>query len=119
MQIYAVTEGEDSDSPILALFSSREGADAFINTVRGNRIEIYELDPPDVDMLHRGYQIWYVSMKRDGTVLYTDKNYFASFIEKQPMITLSQHLWAKSAAHAIKMLNEKRAQFIAEGKWPE
>lgn len=132
MQIYVVTSGDYSAYGIDAVFSSLEKAQAFIDEVSGDRIEAYEMDPPNVERIREGYQLWYVSMKRDGSVLVaTDQSFRGdmTFVDGQLHLryyvdgragdSCEMTLWAKSEEHAIKIVNEKRAQAIAEGRWPQ
>ena len=129
MKIYAVSEGRYSDYRIVALFSSSDKAQEFIDEIHGDRIEEYELDPPDVDMRRQGYRVWYISMQRNGDLHLAADGYNSNDIEEDPEIKchyvpyLQEYacyrtLWAKSKEHAIKIVNEQRAQLIAEGKWP-
>lgn len=132
--VYAVSEGSYSDYRIVAIFSSEELAQQFMNEVIGDRIETYPLNPPDADLYRQGYRVWYVSMYMDGgcrKVMY-DKDRWDEVDEDvrhgidKPFNWkdgygpdreyIYQHLWAKSEEHAIKILNEKRAQMLAEGR---
>lgn len=51
MNIYAVGSGAPGDYAILALFSSREKAQAYIDKGMGEDIDVYELDPDDTETI--------------------------------------------------------------------
>jgi hypothetical protein len=138
--VFAVNSGSYSDYSVRALFSTREKAEAFMAAVPDgdyNDIQEFELDPPAADMLRRGYAVWYVTMLRDGTaeaVVRRDASLYAvtsvgdvvlwertkapAYKGKGIPDALRIDVWAKDEKSAIKIANEKRAQFIAEGKWP-
>lgn len=130
MKIYLVSAGDYSAYGIDALFSSYDKAQAFIDEVCGERIEEYELDPPNVDMKRKGYKLWFITMKRDGSVLCcNDQSFRGDLVDTSGELEINDscsgkyrdiayaRLWAKSEEHAIKIVNEKRAQMIAMGKW--
>ena len=78
--VYAVSSGSYSDYRVNALFSSKEKAKEFIEVMQKdnpysdyNGIEEYQLDPPTVDLIKRGYSVWNVLMLRDGEVERTRK----------------------------------------------
>jgi len=131
MKIYVVTEDRYGENEIVALCSSRDDAQVFLDKGKGNVVGEYELDPPDIDMLRRGYQVWGIVMGRDGTVFEAYDRYDSSDIRDEPEIEMVKradhgsrlemryYLWARSKGEAVYLANEKRAQFIAEGKWPE
>ena len=138
-QVFAVSSGSYSDYRVNAIFSSRELAKEYMAAVSNsdyNEIEVYELDPPTVDLLLRGYSVWRVLMLHDGTtetVTRTDNDYY--YVEDVPRHwlwertkapayegtgipdALDSHVWAKTEQQAIKIVNEKRAQMIADGRW--
>jgi len=142
--IYAVSSGSYSDYRVNALFSSKKLAKEFIeamekDTIYGgdyNDIEEYELDPPTVDFIKRGYSVWNVLMLQDGTVERTHKTdndkydigdvgscriwertKAPAYRGKDILDALNMKVWAKTEQAAIKIVNEKRAQMIAAGKW--
>jgi hypothetical protein len=136
--IYAVSSGSYSDYRIDALFSSRKLAEDFMATITDgdyNDIEEYEIDPPTVDLMRRGYSVWRVHMLKDGTTervermgndKYDVTNMGHRIWErtKAPAYKgkgipdiLTSSVWAKTEQQAVKIVNEKRTQMIAEGKW--
>jgi hypothetical protein len=138
--IYAVSSGDYSDYRVNALFSTREAAESFMATVKDdyyNAIEEYELDPPTVSLIQRGYSVWRVVMRRDGTVENCDRHdprerYNSDDVPshriwertKAPAYkgrgipdALMASVWARTEKQAVKIVNEKRAQIIASGEW--
>lgn len=137
--IYAVNSGSYSDYRIDALFSSKKLAEDFMSTVKNNDyngIEEYQLDPPSVDLIRRGYSVWRVHMLKDGTterIERTDNEKYdisgAGGHEiwartKAPVYKgkgipdiLTSSVWAKTEKQAVKIVNEKRVQMIATGKF--
>lgn len=138
--IYAVTSGSYSDYRVVALFSTREKAQDYKDTVLKNEydsgIEEYQLDPDTTDLLRRGYAVWRVIMLRDGSterVYRPDNGRYdvedapsfhiwkrteaSAYIGKGIPDALAASVWAKSEKAAIKITNEKRAQMIASGEW--
>lgn len=138
-KVYAVNSGSYSDYRICGIFSTQEKAAAFMQYVREtdyNDIEVYELDPPTVDLIKRGYSIWRVLMLRDGTTERIDKvypEYFnvsdvgnpflwrrtqaPAYLGKGIPDAWQSTVWAKTEKQAIKIVNEQRLQLIALGKW--
>jgi hypothetical protein len=137
-KIYAVSSGSYSDYRVDALFSSRKLAEEFMSLVNDNDyndIEEYELDPPTANLIKRGYSVWRVHMLKDGTTervermgndKYDVTNIGHSIWErtKAPAYRgkgipdiLTSTVWAKTGKQAVKIVNEKRTQMIAEGKW--
>lgn len=137
-KVYAVSSGSYSDYRVDAIFSSRKLAEDFIATIKDNNyndIEEYEIDPPTVDLICRGYSVWRVHMLKDGTTervermgndKYDVMNIGHAIWErtKAPAYQgkgipdiLTSTVWAKTKRQAIKIVNEKRTQMIAEGKW--
>lgn len=138
--IYAVTSGSYSDYRVAALFSTRERAQDYKDTVLKDEydsgIEEYLLDPDTTDLLRRGYAVWRVTMLRDGSterVDRTDNSHYdvegaprfhiwertkaPAYIGKGIPDALNASVWAKSEKAAVKITNERRAQMIASGEW--
>lgn len=138
-QVFAVNSGSYSDYRINAIFSSRELANEYMDAVKQhdyNEIEVYEVDPPTVDLLKRGYSVWRVLMLHDGTTEridrtengYYDVEYAPShriwrrteapaYFGKGIPDALQSSVWAKTEKQAVKIVNEKRTQMIANGEW--
>ena len=138
--IYAVSSGDYSDYRVVAVFSTRAKAGAFIAAIpdsEWNEIEVYELDPDTADLIKDGYALWRVLMLRDGTVESIEKSNLGRYCYS--VTNCRFEIWrrsqapayrgkgipdclvgtamAKSAEHAIKIVNEKRTQLIASNRW--
>ena len=138
-EVFAVNSGSYSDYRVNALFSSRKLAEEYMKTFPlgdPNEIEVFELDPPGVDLVHRGYSVWRVLMLEDGTteeVERTANSYYdvehagistiwkrseAPFYKgKGTPDAMDSRVWAKTEKQAVKIANEKRVQMIANGEW--
>jgi hypothetical protein len=137
--IYAVSSGSYSDYRIDALFSSKKLAEDFMATVKDNdynNIEEYQLAPPTADLIRRGYSVWRVHMLKDGTTEHVERTDNEKYYiigagghaiwerTKAPAYKgkgipdiLTSTVWAKTEKQAIKIVNEKRVQMIADGKF--
>jgi hypothetical protein len=136
--IYAVNSGSYSDYSIDALFSSKELAEDYMAKVKDgdyNDIEEFQLDPPDADFIKRGYSVWSVHMLKDGTTerithgtdsydignagshIIWKRSTAPAYRGKGVLDILISDVWAKTEKHAIKIVNEKRAQMIASGEF--
>ena len=136
--IYAVSAGNCSDYHIVAVFSSKKLAENFMLSVKSdhyNDIEEYQLDPPAADLIKRGYSVWTVYMLKDGTTEQAWRTDSCNIIDgkeqhviwgrtKAPAYKgknvpdiLTSSVWAKTEKQAIKIVNEKRVQMIANNEW--
>ena len=147
--IYIVTAGEYSDYHIVAVFSTKEKADAFCAMFRKGEFDVveYEVDAK-VEAINKGLKQYHVNMNKDGSLfaggwsnpsgitLFKNENLLDNFQTEDylldlnfgkryfdPTVPKALHLevicWAKDEQHAIKIANEKRAQYSANGKWDE
>lgn len=141
-KVYVVTRGSYSDYSICAIFTSRYRAKKYIEAyeehdtwVDFNRIETWELNPEDANLIRKGYTTWAVTMLRDGTV----ENIYDNGVGVYRCAATSAFIWRRSQAsayrgtntpdalrvdawttskeHAIKIANDIRRQKIAEGEW--
>ena len=137
-KVYAVNSGSYSDYRINAIFSTKELAEEFMAIIPDsdyNEIEEYEIDPPDVALIKRGYSIWCIHMLINGDterVVRIDHDLSgvrgighhiwertkARAYEGRgiPDILLST-VWAKTEKSAIKIVNEQRIKMIANGEF--
>ena len=136
--IYAVSSGSYSDYRVDALFSSRKLAEEFMTLIKDNDyndIEEYQLDPPAADLIKRGYAVWRIHMLKDGTTerverMVNDKydvtnighaiwerTKASAYKDKGIPDILTSSVWAKTEKQAVKIVNEKRVQMIAAGKF--
>lgn len=129
---YIVMAGEYSDRHVCGVYSTRKKANYAAKVYNGEVIthKVDELPKHPKGML--GY---YVRMKKDGasTVqLYGAEGmeigkdgHFHNDYTRLPDGTynvvkeLSITVWAKDEKHAVKIVNEKRAQIIAANEWPD
>ena len=133
MKIFIVTSGAYSDYHIDAVFSTKENAERY-NKIHASGdfedIEEFEVDE-DMALINRirdeKITIYLVCMDRDGNVKEIRK--------ESPRISLVEELLAgkhrrvlyadcmdlcviaKDEKHAIKIVNEKRTQMIANNEW--
>ena len=125
--IWVVEKGSYSDYRVVGVFSSKENAQRVADYVGGDVAE-WPLDPW-ADELNQGRSAYYVSMYRDGDILtiYRDKDLYRHDSDRPILIHsartkktyIAGHVFATDEQHAIKIVNEIRAQRIAEGSWPE
>lgn len=126
---YVVTSGEYSGKQIVAVFTDELAAVAFAEKDRDSfgrtsQVEEYPLDvPPD------RWDLTIVEMAKDGTVLRVRKTLdligvsgFDRWIDTRPSMKGQRDAFAWSVRtpdeqQAIKAVNEKRAQLIADGLW--
>jgi hypothetical protein len=138
MTLYAVSSGSYSDYRVVAIFSTQEKAEVYKATFPDsdlNETEEYPLDPPLAEQWQEGYRVWRVVMLRDGTTekCQTDNSYrmvsscpdyfiwrrteALAYAGRGIPDVLTATVLAKSSEHAVKIVNEKRAQMIANGEW--
>lgn len=134
--IYVVTSGSYSDYGINAVYDSRELAEAATAGKSDYEIEEYPLNPGEAE--HRqGRSLWHVAMHHDGSVVTTSDFglMWANppedriFIEQQRIagslsfdteiidFVFEVYAWARDETHAIKIANERRAEWIASERW--
>ena len=131
VKVYLVSDGCYSDYSVLGIYSTRtlaEKAHELYNA--DNEIEEFDLD--DFPDSPPGMQAYKVDMDRHGTataerikVPAADDTDFGTPIpaylkSKDPLWqdpSYSLEVWAESPEHAIKIMNEKRLQMIAENNW--
>lgn len=137
-KVWIIEQGSYSDYRVVGIFSSSENAHkvcAWINSTEPyDRAEVAErtLDPV-VDDLNAGRRQWYVHMHRDGTTETVRPNDSTYHLENNGHIwdrpnapaykgqglpaLLTYYVWATDADHAVKIVNERRIQMIANGEW--
>lgn len=131
--VWVVEEGEYSDYRVVGVFTSQANADLIASRVGGSVAE-WPLDSA-VAELNQGLKIFSVQMQKDGTVDRCNKQEFsacavgsagsvnmwrrsqARAYGKDVADVMTASVWAKDEKHAIKIVNEHRAEFIASGKW--
>ena len=132
MKIYIVTSGAYSDYRINAVFSTKENAEKFTKLygVGDYDIEEFEVDD-EMALINRiideKITIYLVCMDRDGNI--------KEVMKESPSVSLVEELLAgkqkpvlyadcmdmcviaKDEKHAVKIVNEKRVQLIANNEW--
>ena len=135
--IYIVTSGEYSDYGINAVFSKKELAQNFITvTVEPDDYISFEIEEWPLDEYEALIQkfkdkklsVYMVSMFRNGDVEKVREEidrviWIDTALKKEYNLWTDNRIgmWviARNEKHAIKIVNEKRVQLIAENKWPE
>lgn len=138
--IYVVTSGQYSDYGIECMFSNQEDAENYVKLYNENEnkwdsadIEEWELDAMKgrVELAMKRKNVYTVVMDMDGN---NPKVYVKSKLENAPMgkiqyfkgyaaphldinrqPTVQVHCEANNEAHAIKICNEKRLMWLANG----
>jgi hypothetical protein len=124
MKVYVITEGEYSGYGIVTVFSTEELANKFVEMYPDTRIEEYILDYYEQRVRDgkKPYNVW---MFRDGTTQHCNETMNEPRgIEFHKVglngnIVVDVTVFAKDEQHAVKIVNEKRAQLIASGEWDE
>lgn len=125
--VWLITSGEYSDYGIEGIFSTEENAKLAYELLKSNdRYDsIHEprewiLDG-DLDKVKQGKKLYRVSMKLNGDVI--SVNLSITISEKEMFRENSNFnienyfygvCWAKDEKHAIKIVNEKRIQYLAQ-----
>lgn len=123
-KIYVVTAGCYSDYHICAIFSTKEFAEKYIKINGGDnpRIEEYEINAYN-DLLNKNYKMFTVFMDKDGNSEIRVNEYLSDqpnhvwFFKAELVDKLGINVIAKNEKHAIKIVNEKRIQLIANEMW--
>lgn len=129
-KIYAIERGSYSDYQVVGVFSTRENAQTVVDYMTANgrsydddaEITEWDLDP-SVDGIHQGLFLFHVIMNMDtGDVVMVDKSsspvceYEDHVMNGAAGVNYNGHCWATDEKHAIKIINERRAQRIAMGE---
>ena len=134
--MWVLERGSYSDYRVLGVFSTKRNAERAAKFLdHGSETPTVAEWPlnPAIAELSRGYDQWNIIMLRDGTVERCDRNdspydfdtagflwertKAPAYIGKGIPDALNVTVWARSARHAIKVANEKRAQMIAGNEW--
>lgn len=137
--IWIVEQGEYSDYRVVGVFSSEANAKLIADTINaseicdGASVEERPIDPA-VKELNAGMNQWIVWMLRDGSVErcepYSVSSYqlvgeirlwertkARAYYGTETQDCLDATVWARNHKHAVKIVNEKRAQMVASGEW--
>lgn len=123
--IWVVEQGDYSNYRVAGVFSCEESAIRIRDLINTNdyfeKAEIAEwpLDPC-IKELNAGLSLWQITMTRNGTVHHCElEKYALEPCFDYHFTFLRGYVWAKDSQHAIKIVNEKRTQMIANNEWPE
>lgn len=136
--IWVIDQGDYSDYRVVGVFTSKKNAEvvkAYIESVGSYddpTIKEWELDP-SVREINKGYKIFVVHMLINGDVesIRKQDSYYhggssfeiwkrsetPAYEGKGIPDCLSATVWARDEKHAVKIVNEHRAQMIANGEW--
>jgi hypothetical protein len=116
--IYVVTTGEYSDYGVAGVYTTKEEAEAVKAVLRdANDVAEYVLGE-GIDKATQGLYPYLVVMHYNGNGAMA---HCQSGLELNPFhaeafnMAVSMSCWARDEQHAIKILNEKRIQWLAEG----
>lgn len=138
--VWVVEQGSYSDYRVIGVFSTQANAELIKERI--NKDGLYEPATvaewpfdPGIEGLRKGYTPWTVLMQQDGSIEeIRQDDLFLSLVSTVQLWERSQspyyqrrgvpdvlrgNIWAKDSTHAIKIMNEHRAQFIALGTWKE
>lgn len=137
--VWFVEQGEYSDYRVVGVYTSEENAEKIKNAINATGrddeadVVMRRLDEY-IDPFNRGFNAYHVQMARDGTTVECINRgwqvigaydipvllgSFNSSLRRVGTYILSGCVYARDETHAIKIVNEKRAQLIAMGEWPE
>lgn len=121
-QGFMVTKGDYSDYHVIAVFTTREGAEAFLAWYPNGTARIEDVPLDEQVQYPQGmlaYRVFFdvhgnsEAFQVDPDTVADDDSY-PDFNGREKMYT---HCWATDDRHAIKIANERRVQLIALGKW--
>jgi hypothetical protein len=144
LYIFIVTSGSYSDKGNEAAFSTKEKAEEYIKYCNdfgspnvNEYVEEIELDP-EIHPIEKRFkfkfkEFYYVEMERDGNIVKIYQHYpsindirapknkieylnFKTNVQSKEKV-LHGIINADSRLHAVKILNDKRRQLIAENRW--
>lgn len=130
--VYMLEDGDYSDYHVIGIYSTRDRAKT-VSAKVGGTIREMPMNP-GYDDICNGFTPWQVWMLRDGTterVMGREPSGYdigdecrvwrrseaPAYRGKGIPDCLDATVWARDEQHAVKIVNEKRAQMIAEGKW--
>lgn len=124
-KIFLVTDGDYSDFYIRGAFSTMELAvEAQRIWGANSQIDEFEIDqvPKRSRMVPAGMYVFSIGMANDGAVKYHSFQDATESFEPDtnPSVwcgTLQMRVMARDLEHAVKIVNEKRTQMIAENRW--
>ena len=122
--IYIVTAGTYSDYYIIGVFSEEDTAGKFAALNDDAQVEIYEIDAM-ATMAERGLRYFSITMGSKGSVHNIYQGCFGhegfgnheKFTTRDGERLLLKEVWATNCEHAVKIVNERRVQLLAQNRW--
>jgi len=134
-KVFALEAGEYSDYHVIGIYTTKANAEAVRAVVGGDIVE--RILDPGLKEINSGLSRWSVLILRDGTIESVTRNdqiqsrnigegnriciwkrtEAPAYRGKGIPDCLDCKVWARTEKAAVKIVNEKRAQMIAEGKW--
>ncbi len=130
-KIFIIEQGSYSDYRVVGIFSTREKAEVVLNYMKSHEksysdeaeIDEREIDP-SIDAINQGLVHYVVTMNLEtGDVIHIE-SISDPIIEQEDCVwdrlpslvaRYHGHCWAEDEKHAIKIINERRVQRIAQG----
>lgn len=123
--IWVIEQGEYSDYHVVGIFSSKENAEKVLSIIEPSydppKIVEYKLDP-GVEELNQGLTPYSVLMEANGDTVHVEK-YLVYDFNSTPKFSILRTIkrilaivFATSETHAVKIVNERRIQMIANGE---
>jgi hypothetical protein len=136
--VWVVEQGSYSDYRVVGVFTEKRYAQVIadqVNKIGADEATVAEWPlNPCIEDLNAGRVQFNVRMQRDGTVedvtprefLKCENTTVAIWQRTRVLIyagtgvpdCLTACVWATDQQHAVKIVNERRAQMIAQGAWP-
>lgn len=138
--VWVIEQGSYSDYRVSGVFTTKENAQMVCDAINAGdncydtaTLAEWPLDPA-IDALNQGLNRYFVQMLRDGTVERIESkaglatypslaDYFeewrregAPHFKGKPNV-LQAYVWAENDKHAIKIVNERRIQMLANNQW--
>lgn len=136
--VWVIEEGECYDYHVVGVYSSEENARMVCDKINAGcewvRAKVAEWDlDPGAEEIRSGMKVWSVRMAADGTVEWCEPIDLAAYalhgsVSAWKRSTAPHYrgtatsdavmgtVFAKDREHAIKIVNEKRVQFLASGE---
>jgi hypothetical protein len=133
--VWVIEQGEYSGYRVTGVFTSEENAQFIadrINAIEQGRYGEATVDEwplnPGIDEINKGLSKWRIGMLKNGNVYYAEPDdarlvdinesyfYLQEAYGERPEMIVSK-VWARDEQHAVKIVNERRTQMIANGEW--
>ena len=124
--VWVIEQGEYSDYRVVGVYTSREKAELVAKALRptwGDKPTVTQWPlNPALEQVNTGLGQFNVTIKRDGTVQFVGVHDFSGMPMEDDFQLgrggyLTAKVWARDKKHAVKIVNERRAQMIANGEW--